>query len=70
VEGCGRLTLRCAQVWFEAVPVAAVTIAIPAQCGHDRLLRSVVEEELEPPTIEEAAVGGHEAAGGGEAIDH
>jgi hypothetical protein len=33
VQRRGGLALRCAQVWFEAVPVAAVGIAVRAQGG-------------------------------------
>ncbi len=70
VQRGGRLALRGAQVGLEAVPVAAVRVAVRAQGGEDWLGVPALEEQLEAPPIEETGVAGHEAARRGEVIAH
>ena len=70
VPGSGGLALRRAQVGLEAVPVAAVGVAVGAQGREDGLGVPALEEQLEAPPIEESGVAGHEAARGGQLIAH
>ena len=54
----------CAQVGLEAVPEAAVGVAVGAQGREDGLGVPAVEEQLEAPPIQDAGVAEEEAAGG------
>jgi hypothetical protein len=44
--------------------VASVRVAVRTECCENRLGVRVVEEQLEPPPIEESRMAGHEPAGG------
>jgi hypothetical protein len=70
VQRRSRLAFGCAQVWLQAMSVASVRVAVCTECCENRLRVPVVEEQLEPPPIEEPGMAGHEPAGGGHIRAH
>jgi hypothetical protein len=70
VERRGRLALRRAEVGLEAMPVAAVRVAVRPQRVEDGLGLPAIEQQPEAPAVEEASMAGHEAARGAQLIAH
>ena len=68
--GTADLALGRPQVRFQAEAVAAVRVAVPLESAEDRGRVAAVEQQLEPASVEQATVGCHEGAGGGEVWAH
>jgi hypothetical protein len=65
-----RLAFRRAEVGLEAMPVASVAIAVSAESGEGRLGVPAVEEQLEPPPVEEPRMARHEPPRSGDIRAH
>jgi len=70
MEGRCRLALGRAQVGLEAMPVAAVRVAVRAQRRERGLGLAAREEELEAPAVQQPGMSCHEAACGGQQVAH